>query len=143
MSTLKRVPKLLSLALDTNIFIYHFDKKSPFHERASRLFETVTKENKKLFTSTITLAELLSLPAPIADIKMLRDEMLHVPNLRILAVSVQIATLSAHVRRKYGFRLPDAIQLATALEAKAHGFVTNDKTLKKCKEVKVLQLDEL
>ncbi|GAG74921.1 unnamed protein product, partial [marine sediment metagenome] len=38
---------------------------------------------------------------------------------------------------------PDAIQIATSLEAKADIFITNDSTLKKISEIKVLLLSEM
>lgn len=132
--------RLRSIALDTNIFIYHFDSKSPFHLQASRLFEEVTRANKKIFTSNITLIEALSFKAPEEKIKALQKEFLQMPNLQIIEVSNHIALTAARIRRQYYFRLPDSIQLATALDTKTAAFISNDQRLKKFKEIPIIFL---
>jgi predicted nucleic acid-binding protein len=40
-------------------------------------------------------------------------------------------------------RLPDALQIAVALEAGCEAFLTNDLTLKRVVELRVLVLDDL
>ena len=54
----------------------------------------------------------------------------------------EIGEVAAEVRREYGFRLPDSIQLATALHSKSQAFVTNDRRLKKFKELPAILLSE-
>ena len=46
------------------------------------------------------------------------------------------------LRTKYGVKTPDAIHLATAIEHKADVFVTNDRQLKKVKEIVMLYLGD-
>lgn len=55
-------------------------------------------------------------------------------------VDRDVAREAAAIRRKYGFRLLDAVQLATAKLNKAQIFVSNDKGLQKFKELKVIAL---
>jgi hypothetical protein len=43
----------------------------------------------------------------------------------------------------FPINLPDAIQIATSLEAKADIFITNGATLKKISEIEVLLLSEM
>jgi predicted nucleic acid-binding protein len=38
---------------------------------------------------------------------------------------------------------PDALQIATAVESGCEGFLTNDLTIKRIQEIKILVLDEL
>ena len=54
-----------------------------------------------------------------------------------------ITVEAARIRREYGFRLPDSIQLATALFGKANALITNDERLKKFKELKVINLKDI
>src|SRR5207248_6090877 len=46
------------------------------------------------------------------------------------------------LRRAYGFRIPDAIQLATCLYQKVDLFITNDRRLKTYKEIPIILLSE-
>lgn len=59
-----------------------------------------------------------------------------------------IAEKAADLRAKYGdsgLKIPDAIQLATAICYDAQLFLTNDKRLKKLqqKEIKIITVEEL
>lgn len=46
------------------------------------------------------------------------------------------------LRAQYDIRMPDALQMAAALEAGATLFVTNDRQLRKVQEIGVLLLDD-
>lgn len=46
------------------------------------------------------------------------------------------------LRVNYNLKTPDAIHLATAIEHKADVFITNDKQLKKVKEIAILYLGD-
>lgn len=131
------------VAIDTNIFVYHLTRESLFHLKAVKLFEILVENNINLITSNITIIEVLSYDAPKNQIKLLEKEFFQIPNINITEVSNDIAIESANIRRDYGFKLPDAIQLATALSSKAQVFITNDERLKKFKELKVILLKEL
>lgn len=132
-----------SIALDTNIFIYYLVDTSPFHQAAKKLFLNAIDRKTKLVTSSITIAELLSLTAAQSVVDALYMSFLELENMRIYEVSVGIAKEAARIRREGGFSLPDAIQLATAIHAHADVFITNDRNLKKFKEIKIELLKEL
>lgn len=131
------------VALDTNIFIYYFQKHPDFGSFVKPLFESIVTNKFKAVMSIIAVAELLSLKAPQEDIDKLRSLFLEIPNLRTVDVNERIAIDAAHIRRSYGYRLPDSIQLATALNAKAEIFVTNDKGLSGFKGIQIKMLSEL
>ena len=65
------------------------------------------------------------------------------PNLRVKTLDENIADVASSLRANYNINTPDAIQIATSLEAKADIFITNDTTLKKISEIKVLLLSEM
>ena len=58
-------------------------------------------------------------------------------NFTIVPVNIQIAERAAHLRT------PDALQVATALDAGCDALLTNDLGLKRVAEMRVLVLDEL
>lgn len=130
------------VGLDSNIFIYQFEANPEFHHITNTIFDRLSKNKLKAVTSIISLIESLSYPSPeivLAQIK----EGFTIPNLAVLEVNMKIGLEAAKIRREYGLRLGDAVQLATALYAKAHAFITNDERLKKFKELKVILLSEI
>lgn len=56
---------------------------------------------------------------------------------RIVDVSATIIERATEIRARYGFRSPDAIHLATAIDDGADVFVTGDATLGRCSEITV------
>ena len=130
------------IALDTNIFIYYLHQDPLFGEKAKYIFSELIAKKIKILTSVITLTELLSLKQSEKDTAKLKNFFLEIPNLETKEVSEDIALEAAKIRRKYGFHLPDAIQLATALVGKADMFITNDTKLHGFKELKILSLQQ-
>lgn len=132
------------VALDTNVFIYFFENNANFGQKAKLIFKKLTENQLKAVTNITSLAELLSSPKLSNEaVKETKKLFLSVPNLEIYRLDEVIAIESAQIRREYGFRLLDAIQLATAKYAKAGAFITNDAGLKKFKELKVVLLNEI
>ncbi len=125
------------LFLDTNIFIYFFQQEKILGEKAKKIFELLVDDKAKGVTSIITQIELLSIKASPQSLEHLFSLFLETPNLTVENITPEIAIESARIRREYGFRVPDAIQLATAVLAKADTFITNDKRLSQFKEIKV------
>lgn len=128
------------ISLDTNIFIYYFQRNKHFGEKAKKVFETLTTGKNKAATSIITLTEILYLKSSETEVDLLKHAFLQTPNLTIITVDQEIAIEAARIRRHYGFRLPDSMHLATALLNKADVFITNDVRLLKFKEIKVVLL---
>ena len=125
------------IGLDTNIFIYYFQGHPQFGASVKKIFESLVAANVKAITSSITLIELLSLKIPETEVDALKALYLETPNLTPIDVNQTIGIEAARIRREYGYRLPDAIQLATCLYAKADKFITNDLRLKNFPEVKM------
>ena len=55
-----------------------------------------------------------------------------------MSVTPPIAALAAQLRAQYRLRLPDAIQLATALDMGAAAFVTHDRDFSQVTGMKIL-----
>ena len=128
--------------LDTNIFIYFFNGDERFGGDVRKIFSRLVSNKMRAITSVITQTELFSLAPPENDVQELLGLFLETPNLEILSINTKIAVTASRLRRQYGFRMPDSLQLAAALEHKADFFVTTDSTLKKCREISVSILKE-
>jgi len=131
------------IGLDSNIFSYQFHKHPIFGPIAKEIFDALSLNELHAVTSIITLIEVLSVKAPLIKLKQLEKQFSETPNLTVFDVNHEIALEAAKIRRKYGFRLPDSIQLATVIHAKAKVFITNDSRLKSLKKLKIVLLSEI
>ncbi|KKR80523.1 MAG: PilT protein domain protein [Candidatus Daviesbacteria bacterium GW2011_GWA1_41_61] len=140
----KKLNKLKLVGLDTNIFIYYFEQNSEFGQSAKKIFDLLSTNSLNTVTSVISLMEILS-PDFLSKVAARETEkkFFDIPNLKVLNVDRTITVEAARIRREYGFRLPDSIQLATALFGKANALITNDERLKKFKELKVINLKDI
>ncbi len=133
------------VGIDTSPLIY-FIEGEKFSSIVNPIFELIDKGECEGITSTITLLEVLVLPYKLDRRDLVNkyyEILLNSKNMHIYPVYSEIAIEAAKLRAKYGIRTPDAIQIATSIYAGAGVFITNDKRLKKVKEVKVVLLSEL
>ena len=134
------------IGLDTMIFIYHFEENQIYSPLTFSIFESLEKGNFNAITSILTLLEILVKPKRESNLilteryKILLETF---PNLQVKALDENIADVASSLRANYNINTPDAIQVATSLEAQADIFITNDTSLKKITEIKVLLLSEM
>jgi predicted nucleic acid-binding protein len=60
----------------------------------------------------------------------------------MVAIDERLAEAAALIRARYTIRLPDALQIAAAMQGDATLFVTNDKRIKKVDALEVLVLSD-
>ena len=65
------------------------------------------------------------------------------PNLDWISPHLEIADLAALIRALHGLKTPDALQAATAVNARVTAFITNDKIFERIEALDVLILDRL
>jgi len=134
------------IGLDTMVFIYHFEENQVYSSLTFSIFESLEKGNFNAVTSILTLLEILVKPKKENNsllterYKLLLETF---PNLQVKNINENIADIASSLRANYNINTPDAIQIATSLEEKADIFITNDVTLKKISEIKVLLLSEM
>ena len=129
------------VAIDSAIFVYFLENVAEFGDLVNPLFTSISKGSTQGITSIISLLELLSSPKLTPSIvRELKESFKKLPNLKVFPVDEDIALQAAEIRRKYGFKTPDAIQLATAKIARAKAFITNDKKLLPFKALKIIIL---
>jgi len=134
------------VGLDTMVFIYHFEENQAYSPLTFSIFESLEKGNFKGITSILTLLEILVKPKKENNLLLTeRYKLLFetFPNLQVKTLNENIADIASSLRANYNINTPDAIQIATSLEVKADIFITNDVTLKKIAEIKVLLLSEM
>ena len=133
------------IALDTGIFIYQLEANPKYLALSDSVFSWVERSGHEAVTSTITMTELL-VPAYREKDEHRVDEFYGLlstyPNLRWVPPDLETADLAARLRADYRLRTPDALQAATALQAHATGFITNDRIFTRIEELKTAVLDQ-
>jgi predicted nucleic acid-binding protein len=115
---------------DTNLFVYLFEGTDERAERVASLVERLTARRDQLYTSVMTLGEILVKPIEAGDLASHRilEEALSAHAV-LVPFDRAAALVYAHVRQDRGIRPPDAIQLSCASVARVDLFVTNDDRL--------------
>lgn len=147
MEKLKRILAVHpTLALDTSIFIYHFEAHPRYLPLTSLILDLVATGKHTAIISELLLLELLVKPLSLKR-EGLADQyeilLNHFPNLKIQAIQRTVIRRAARLRGLYKIKTPDAIHLATSIESGASLFICNDKGLRPVKGVKILILDTL
>lgn len=113
--------------VDTAPFIYVLESHLQFAELFVGLFEAAENGTLSIVLSTVTLAEVLTGPHKAGQTALAKRYEKALCQYEVVPVSVPIAALAAQLRAQHRLKLPDALQLATALEAGASAFVTHDR----------------
>jgi predicted nucleic acid-binding protein len=125
-------------------FVYMFE--APDTARGSYMRALFEDQANTFVTSSITVSELLVKRYQVGPAQRVDDARLVIeetPRLVILPVDNDVAQEAARIRAVAGFRLPDALQAATAVRSGAAAFVTNDRRLARTEVgVPVIVLDD-
>lgn len=141
-----RLKKHRLVALDTCIWIYHFQQHSEYSSAVGQILTAIARGQCAAISSELALFELITGPLKLGrqDVADEYEALLtHFPNLALVPVTRAILLDSALIRAQHGFKAADAIVLATA---KAHGAtlaITNDRNWAKFPDVATLCLDSL
>ncbi len=133
------------IGVDTVAFIYLWEQHPRYAALAQALFQYLKKHQVRGVTSVITLIESCVLPQRQGRLDLVRSyehALLHSQQVRVLPVDSSLARRAVTIRANYNLRVPDALQIAAAMEAGATAFVTNDRRLIKVQELKVLLFDD-
>jgi predicted nucleic acid-binding protein len=142
----RTIEKHAIIGLDTAPFIYFVEDVAPYADLLNPVFGLLESHAVRAVTSTVTVAEILTKPFTDKNFS-LADEIKFTLNafssLSIISVDEKLAEAAALLRARYMIRLPDALQVAAAIQEEATLFLTNDKRVKKVDALQVLVLSEL
>ncbi len=115
---------------DTNLFIYLLEDYGELTDQVDILSRRMISRGDKLFTSTMTLGEILVKPRELNDLDIcLRYEDILKGAATIVPFDIEAAKHYASLRQYRGLKAPDAIQLSCAAVAEVDLFITNDNRL--------------
>ena len=132
--------------LDTAPIVYYVEAHPIFGDVARAIFSLINEMQIQAVASPVTLAECVALPIRLGqlDVKQVYTNLLtNTEGVLMVDIDAAIGEQAAELRIQYGFKLPDALQVATAIASGCDAFLTNDTALKKVKELRVLVLIDL
>ena len=118
------------VTVDSAPIIYFLEDRPHFAARFAPLFERAEAGDYELVIATVTLAEVLTGPLRSGNealAQQYRRALTTPPTWRIADLTPSIAHRAARLRGKFRLRLPDAVQVATALETASIALVTHDR----------------
>ena len=118
------------VTVDSAPIIYFLEGHQHFAPRYARLFERAEAGDYELVISTVTLAEVLTGPLRTGNealAQQYRRALTAPPTWRITDLTASIAHRAARLRGSFKLQLPDAVQVATALETASIALVAHDR----------------
>lgn len=131
-------------ALDTAVFIYYIEENPSFLPLIAPIFEEVAAGRREVVTSSLTLLEVLVVPYRAGNLALAEryeTSLSRSRGLRLVDIGRDELRSAAQLRAVHSsLRTPDALQIAAALSAGCHSFVTNDRALPPVAGLRILKL---
>jgi len=142
MSLSGELSQINTIFIDTAPIIYYIESHPHFGPLAKEVVDAFQSGTLTAFSSVIILAEVLPKPIQKGQEELatkFTNFLKNGKNINLIEISTDIAEKAGQLRGKYPMlRALDAIQLSTAIEVEVDAFLTNDKKLRRVKEIKVL-----
>ncbi len=142
MSILESIPAGATVVVDSGPIILVLDGTDrTLAGHYLPVFKAAERGRIAIAVSTITVAEVMTGPLRHGDrilAERYRQVMSSSTNWRVVDFTLGLAGLAAELRAKYRLKLPDAIQLATAIDAGAHALITHDRDFSAISELPVI-----
>lgn len=124
--------------VDTSPIIYVLEGHSSLARRFVPLFERHAAGEIGFAVTTITIAEVLTGPLSKREEALARRYRAVLESWHVVALTVDIAESAARMRARTKLKLPDAIQVASALAINATALVTHDRDFATVKGLLIL-----
>lgn len=118
---------------DTNLFIYLIEENEKYLSAVHNLLSFLDRNEYEVITSTLTVGEILTKPYKDMRLDLVKEYQGFFYDIELVPLVDTVAELFARIRADYSFKPPDAIQLASAVYARADLFISNDAALKRFK----------
>jgi len=125
---------MVTVVLDTNIFLNVKNREEPYFEPSRRVLDAVDEGELQAVVSVVSIAELCSGYYMAGDEGGKQTLIMHLASskgYRIVDLDLRLADRAGRIRAETGLRLPDAIILASGLARAASCIVTHDEEFKK------------
>ena len=121
------LPEGALVLVDSAPIIYTLEANEKFAGRFAPLFQRHAKGEIVLAITTVTIAEVLTGPLRAGEEALAKRYRAALETWQVVDFTCDIAESAARLRGKYSLKLPDAIQVASALAINADALVTHDR----------------
>lgn len=131
--------------IDTAPVIYSVEKHVDYWDLLVPLWQSAKDGEIELFTSGLTLLEVLVQPLRQKNTGLVRayEDLMTNTEIIVQSVTIDILRSAAGLRASENFKTPDAIHAASALASGCTHFVTNDPTFRRLSGIDILILRDL
>ena len=133
------------IGVDTAPFIYLWERHPRYFALSETLFRHLRSLPAQGVTSVITLIEACVHPQRQGRLDLVQAyerALLHSRQVQMFPIDALVARRAIALRAQYGIHVPDALQIAVAVENGATLFVTNDLRLSNVRELNVLVFEK-
>ena len=127
-----------TVLVDTAPWIYILEDHPVWASQFVGLFEAAERGRLQLALTTVTLAEVLAGPFKAKQTALAKRYEKALGRYHVVPLSAQVAVMAAQLRVQYRLKLPDAVQLASALDTGAAALITHDRDFSKVHDFPVL-----
>lgn len=124
--------------VDSAPIIYTLEAHPKFAAHFAPLFARHARGEVTLAVTTVCIAEVLTGPLRAGEEALAKRYRATLEAWQTVDLTPDIAESAARLRGRYGLKLPDAIQLASALALDAHALVTHDRDFGQVRGMRVL-----
>ena len=129
------------VTVDTAPIIYLLEDHPQFAEEFLPLFELIESGRIQAIVSPVTIAEVVAGPLNSGN-EILAGRYFKAltsgPHWMVQELNAELSFLAARIRIRYQLKLPDAIQIATAIYTGSSAFITHDRDFRGVDEIKIL-----
>ena len=124
--------------MDSAPIIYTLEAHPQLAARYKSLFARHAAGEFSLAVTTITIAEVLTGPLGAGEDALSKRYRAVLESWHVVDLTADIAETAARLRARHKLKLPDAIQLASALAINAHALVTHDRDFAKVRGMRIV-----
>lgn len=132
------LPEGALVLVDSAPIIYVLEGLSRLATRFAPLFQRHAQGEIALAVTTVTLAEVMTGPLAAGEEALARRYRATLETWRVVDFDSDIAEHAARLRATYRLKLPDAVQLASALSINADALVTHDRDFEQVRGLRIL-----
>lgn len=129
---------------DANVFIYLVEGYKAFQHQIDEIAECIRLGEADIFTSELTLCEVLVLPFRQRDTGLIaryRQLIEGSQAFGLLTTQRETYVRASLYRAEWRMKTPDAVHMASAIEAGCTVFITADRGIKGPRGVEIVQLE--
>ena len=131
------LPQGALLLVDSAPIIYTLEAHPKFAARYKLMFARHAAGELSLAVTTITIAAVLTGPLGVGEEALAKRYRAVLESWQVVELTADIAETAARLRVKLKLKLPDAIQVASALGVNAAALVTHDQDFAKVRGLRV------